>query len=401
MRSNRRRLSAFILLLASAAAARGQEADSFRLAASVNGDPILTHELDERIAYVQGNIERAEGRQVAYADLYPRVLEIMIEERLVLQRARDLGSQVNEIQVTQAVERLLQQRQMTLEQLLEANGVDEERLRAEVRKDLLIENAFIRDNRRELAVAPDEVNQRLRLRLENERLREYLIEHAILTADKRPHAEALSLLASEDFYDAALQESVSTNPVNLGWLHERQMPAAYLEQLERMQPGDVSPVMEFSNGLHVIHMLARRPVVQGQVRPGKVTAKMLRVPADVDDEDLVEAVSFLKLGLVGFEELAEEFDGEIVTFERLPENMPQEIRNNLTLRLGELAGPFVIGSTKVILRITAIDQMVIGSERYRDLALNEVFATNRATLRRKWIEHLRSISAIEIIRAEP
>ena len=401
MRTNCRRLSAFILLLASAAAARGQEGDSFSLVASINGEPILTPELDDRIAYVQDSIKRREGRDVSYAALYPRVLRILIEERLVLQRARNLGAQVNEIQVTQAIERLQQEREMTLAQLLAANDVDEDTLRAEIRKDLLIEQAFIRDNRRELSVAPDEVNQMLRLRLEKDRLREYLIEHAILTADKRAHAEALSQLGSEDFYDAAAQETISTNPVNLGWLHERQMPLKYLENLERMQPGDISPVMEFANGLHVIHMLARRPVVQGQVRPGKVTAKMLRVPADVADADLEDEVEQLKLGLISFEDLVEEYEGEVVTFERLPENMPQQIRNNLVLRLGELAGPFTVGDTKVILRITAIDQMIVGSERYRDLALNEVFATNRATLRRRWIEHLRSVSAIEIIRAEP
>lgn len=401
-------LAASILLLAWALPppeAQAQDAATpagVSLVAVVNGEPIFSDLLEARIAEFRRSLPPQVREQFDAIEIYQRVLKLMIDERLQLQRALQRGLRVNEIEVTQQIERILQGTNQTWEQALRNSGMDEERFREAARIDLLISRALIADNQRSLRIEDTEINQLLRERLGQRRLREYLIEHAIFTNEQRLQAEELSAASSADFLLMAESTTTSLNPVNLGWLQENQVPALYLEELRGMRPGEVSGVLEFSNGLHVIHLLAQRPVVPGQARSGEITAKMLRVPAtEADVDDLEDEVALLKLAQTSFEELQEKYAGEVVTVERLIENMPASIRNGLRLRYGEIAGPFAVGDTLVIVKILAIKQMVIGDPNYRQRAAQALVNENLVSVRRKWIEHLRSIGTVEIIRAEP
>ena len=372
------------------------------MVAVVNGEPIFSDLLESRIDEFRRGMPPRMREQIDETRLYRQVLDLVIDERLQVQRALQRGMRVNEIEVTQQIERILQGTNQTLEQALRNSGLDEERFREAAAIDLLISRALLADNQRSLRIEDTEINQLLRERLGQRRLREYLLEHAIFTLEQRAEAEELSAASSADFLLMAERATTSLNPVNLGWLQESQVPEMYLAELRDMRPGDVSGVLEFPNGLHVIHLLAQRPVVPGQARSGEITAKMLRVPvAEADVDDLEEEVALLKLAQTSFEELQEEYAGEVVTVERLIENMPASIRNGLRLRRGEIAGPFAVGDTLVIVKILAIKQMILGDANYRERAAQALINENLASIRRKWIEHLRSVGSVEIIRAEP
>ncbi len=372
------------------------------MVAVVNGEPIFSDLLESRIDEFRRGMPPRMREQIDETRLYRQVLDLVIDERLQVQRALQRGVRVNEIEVTQQIERILQGTNQTLEQALRNSGLDEERFREAAAIDLLISRALLADNQRSLRIEDTEINQLLRERLGQRRLREYLLEHAIFTLEQRAEAAELSAASSADFLLMAERATTSLNPVNLGWLQESQVPEMYLAELRDMRPGDVSGVLEFPNGLHVIHLLAQRPVVPGQARSGEITAKMLRVPvAEADVDDLEEEVALLKLAQTSFEELQEEYAGEVVTVERLIENMPASIRNGLRLRRGEIAGPFAVGDTLVIVKILAIKQMILGDANYRERAAQALINENLASIRRKWIEHLRSVGSVEIIRAEP
>lgn len=370
--------------------------------AVVNGEPLFSDLLESRIAEFKRGMPPQMRAQVDPTELYQRVLELLIDERLQLQRSLQRGVRVNEIEVTQQIERVLQGTNQSWEQALRSSGMTEDRFREAAAIDLMISRALLADNQGSLRIEDTEINQLLRERLGQRRLREYLLEHAIFTFEQRAQADELSATPSAGFLPLAERTTTSLNPVNLGWLQESQVPAMYLEELRDMRPGEVSSVLEFPNGLHVIHLLAQRPVVPGQARSGEITAKMLRVPAtEADVGDLEDEVALLKLAQTSFEELQEEYAGEVVTVERLIENMPAPIRNGLRLRQGEIAGPFQVGETLVIVKILAIKQMVLGDPNYRQRAAQALINENLISVRRKWIEHLRSIGSVEIIRAEP
>ena len=373
-----------------------------RVAAVVNGEAILTTEIEKEMERIATLLQRSGGQALEQGELYDIVLRQMIEKKLQLQRIKELRLDVGQSQVDEAIESILARNgNITLESHLRNVGLGEDEFRSGVRDELLIDEAIFQDNRNEIGVDPEDVNHALRSRLARPELREYLLEHGHFDSSRRDLADQASSLLGEEFGEFAETYTISAEGVSLGWRTEEEMPTAFAAEIKNLSPGEVSRVLELGNGLHVIHLVSSRPLVPGHSQLATVKIKMLSGREGVTEQEMQAAFESLRAGQFDFDAAAESVGGEVWVLEDRLHDLPTSLIRKIRLRSGEIGGPFGYDGKLVIAQVLEMEDEVIGDVALRQqataLAADEIYLQ----VKRKWIEYLRSIGIVEIVRADP
>ena len=373
-----------------------------RVAAVVNGEAILSTEIEAEMDRVSGLTRRSAGVEMERGVLYDVVVDRLIEAKLQEQRIRTLGIVVDDSVVDRAISRILAQKGgISLVSHLNSLGLREDDFREGVREDILLNEAVLADNRSELGIDPNDVNHELRARLAGPDLREHLVEHALFSKLRRDHADEASGLPGDEFAAFALEYSISEEDMNLGWRTEQELPTAFAAEMESLRPGDVSRVMELGNGYHVIHLIATRPFVPGQSKRGQARLRFFSGAEGTTEEDLEDAAEAVRNGQFDFDEAAESLGGKAWVVERQISELPTSVTRGLRFHSGEIGGPFEFEGQLVIALVLGLETEIVGDVGLRERASVIAADINYLAVRRQWVEFLRSIATVEIVRADP
>jgi parvulin-like peptidyl-prolyl isomerase len=254
-----------VLLLLALAACRGQEPPPppEQPVATVNGEridrPEFLRQLAEEAALVKGE-EPLKAEQ--YARLKEEVLGHLIEERLMLQRARELlltvgadelGARISEIKKDYADE--------SFNALFGSSGIGYAAWKEALRKRMLYEKVITLDVNRKIQVTDDEVGIHYKA---NRRL--YATERRIralqIVVRDRDLAEKTlkRLKAGEDFDKVAREVSIgpeATKGGDLGFFERGIMPEEIDRMVFSLPVGKVSDVVQSPYGFHIFKVLAK------------------------------------------------------------------------------------------------------------------------------------------------
>jgi peptidyl-prolyl cis-trans isomerase SurA len=295
--------------VAPAAAARRISLD--QVVGVVGTQPITWYDLQERI-----NIMRQEGRQVpsdsaAFAEFARTVLNQMVDEEVLVQKAKELKVEVADADLTNSVDRQFKQIRDRFAsesefrtQLQRAGlGTPEEYRRfltEQLRRDELQRRAIdkLRQDGKlvQVSVTDAEVGEafeRNKARLPRKEptvtFRQIMLATQPSAAAKAAaRAKAESLLAEVkrggDFESIAKRESMDPSKDvggDLGWARRGQMVPAFEWWLFSLPPGQVSPVVETSYGFHIIRV--------DRVQPGEVKSRHILIRPAIDSADMKRA----------------------------------------------------------------------------------------------------------------
>jgi peptidyl-prolyl cis-trans isomerase SurA len=275
----------------------------------VGAHPITWYDLQERI-----NMMRQEGRQVpsdsaGFLELARTVLNQMIDEEVLVQKAKELKVEVPDADLTNSVDRQFKQVRERFSsesefraQLQRAGlGSPEEYRRfltEQLRRDELQRRVIdkLRQDGKlvQVSVTDAEVSEsfeRNKARLPRKEptvtFRQIVMATQPSAAAKAvARAKAESLLAEVkrggDFESIAKRESMDPSKDvggDLGWARRGQMVPAFEWWLFTLQPGQTSPVVETPFGFHIIRV--------DRVQPGEVKSRHILIRPTIDSADIV------------------------------------------------------------------------------------------------------------------
>ena len=250
-----------------------------RLVATVNGEPIMFSELEQLLQPVYRQYEQVyKGEELERRKRFARkqLLEQLIQNKLILQRAKEIGIEIKEALLEEQLAEVKEKFGSIeeFEEALKSEGIDLEQYKEEFNKQLTIRAMIEREVVSKVKVRPQEVvtyfNNQPDEFLQPEEVR---IAHLLIKAKENPQearkkAEAAysQLQAGSDFTEITKKYSDGPRAEeggDLGFIPIGQLKPELVEVIESLKDGEYSKIIETKNGYHII-MLKQRKESQQQ-----------------------------------------------------------------------------------------------------------------------------------------
>jgi len=248
------------------------------IVALVNSEPITNNEVRARLQRVEQQMAQQGATVPPRAQLVPQVLEQLVGERVQIQQAQALGIQVDEATLVQAEESIAAQNQMSLAEFrrrLAAEGVDANRLRSDLRNQILLQRLREREVESQVQVSEGDIDSYIREQNTNVALSELQLNLAhvlVLVPEGASEARVGELQARAqqvadrarsggDFAALAREFSDAPERVDGGEFGLRpadRLPDLFVNAARALAVGEVAGPLRSPAGFHVLKLLEKR-----------------------------------------------------------------------------------------------------------------------------------------------
>jgi peptidyl-prolyl cis-trans isomerase SurA len=248
------------------------------IVAVVNTDVITLKELDDRVRLVEQRLKRQNTQMPPREVLQRQLLERMIVTRAQMQMARDSGIRVDDIMLDRAVSRISEQNQLSLQTFrdqLERDGLSFARFREEIREEITLQRLREREVDNKLQIGESEIDnylaasagkndagqQEINLAQILVRVPENASPQQIAERRKRAETAIAQLKSGAEFAKTAASFSDAGDALSggdLGWRIVSRLPQLFVDAVEKINEGEIAPLVRSANGFHVLKLNGRR-----------------------------------------------------------------------------------------------------------------------------------------------
>jgi peptidyl-prolyl cis-trans isomerase SurA len=201
-----------------------------------------------------------------------QVLETLINDSLLLQEATRRGIKITDGQLNQTMQRLAQKNNKSLSDFrssLLVEGIDYEKYRETVRRELIISTLSRQYGQRNATVSESEVDEFINLSAGENANQEYRLSHILIalpdgaTPEQIEEAQvtAQEILAQLD-QGAQFDELANTfssgdtalQGGDLGWRKKAEIPSLFTSAVLAMEPGKYAGPIRSASGLHIVYL---------------------------------------------------------------------------------------------------------------------------------------------------
>lgn len=291
------------------------------IVAIVEDDVITARELDARKTLIITEFTQSNRKLPDDETLNRQILEAMINDSILLQEAKRRGLKITEGQLNQAMQKISRDNKMDLtrfRQVLIAEGIDYEKYRETIRKDLIL-NALRRQYAARTASISDEEVDDFINRIDDGVEYEYKLAHILITLPDAATPEQIAAAKAQSseileklndgavFEQLANQYSSGSNALSggdLGWRNKAEIPGLFTDVVLDMKPGDYAGPLRSASGYHIVYLSDRKDgqqVLTNQVRSRHI---LLRPNELISEEEAKARLRELRQRLLAGEDFA-------------------------------------------------------------------------------------------------
>ena len=388
-----------------------------RVAAVVNNEIILESEVQRRLAQARQAIAKAKQPAPPEDRLREQVLDRMVNDLALLQRATQVGLSVDDNTLNRAIARIAEQNGMSVQGLsaqLQSEGIAFERFRQDIREEILLTRLREREVDNRLTVSEAEIDAFLAAQGASlSRSEEWRVSQILLDSEAKARAAAQRLQAGEDFAAVARELSLSpdaTNGGDLGWRGAERLPTIFLKAVEKLQPGQVTPPFQSPGGFHILRLEDRRSSIRSQVVDVfRARHILIRVDAQTSEQTAIRRLEELRRRLTigdSFEQLAKDFSqdpgsaakGGQLDWAYPGDLVPEFERAALGLARGQVSEPVRTVFGFHLIEVLDRKQEPLTEDRLRLIARLSLRDRKLADAVDDWTREIRANSYVEIKR---
>lgn len=405
--------------------------------AVVNNDVITTGELAERTHTAALNLRRQKIELPPMQQLRIQVLEQLILERAMAQRARETGIRVDDAVVNATIEQIAQQNKISVAELrrrLQLDGVTFPQFREEIRSQVIAQRLREREVNDEIKIPESEIDAFLADQAGfniNDTI-EYDVSHIWIPTNEGMSTEELNNARNvaddvleraqdgEDFGALAASFSKASDALEggkLGWRTLSQMPTALAAAVREARQQSSKVAMNVSSdGYYIVKVNARRDGVKTKLAGGPVTQTharhiLMAVTPVTDEGTVLKRLNDIRDRLINkkedFATLARlhSVDGSATRGGDLGWLQPgdsvpafEEAMNRL--KPGEISQPIKTQYGYHIIQVVERREEAMNDERMRYMARQILRQRKMAEATANWQRELRDRAYVEIRREE-
>ncbi|MES3022573.1 MAG: peptidylprolyl isomerase [Pseudomonadota bacterium] len=259
----------------------------------VNDEVITRNEVAARVRDISARMKSQNAPMPESADLERQVVERMIVERAQMQLAKEMGVRVDDAMLDRAIGRIAEQQNMTVQAMrdaMEKEGTKYAAFREEIRGEIMMQrlrehevDAKIQISDAEIdtflaaekAAAADKVEMEISQILV--RIPENSSPEQIAARKARADEVVRQLRVGADFAKMAGTYSDASDALKgglIGWRNPEALPPLFADELRKLTPGQVTPVIKSSTGFHILKMSNKRSASAAE--PEKATVQQSR-----------------------------------------------------------------------------------------------------------------------------
>ena len=250
------------------------------IVAIVDEDVISKRELESRIEIIRTDFNKANRSLPEPEALNRQVLEIMISDSVLLQKAKGRGIKITDGQLNQAMQNIARENKLNLagfRQALINNGFDYDAYRETLRKELTIDTLRRQYSARSSTVTKTEVDEFMHRSGNDSVEYEYRLSHILIALPDAASPEQVStafgtanlimdrLAKGEPFTELANEFSAGSNALqggDLGWRKKAEVPGLFSKSILEMTPGEFAGPIRSASGFHIVSLSDRRNAEQ-------------------------------------------------------------------------------------------------------------------------------------------
>ena len=274
-----------------------------RIVAIVEDEVITRRQLQQEIQRIRDEF-KLQGRQLPPTEnIAPQVLELLINQSILLQQAKQRGVTISDSQLNRALEKLAANNRMSLSQFRRAlieNGIDYRKFRDKIRREMMVNTIKRSYARQNVEISDQEVDDYLRRTADQNENREYRLAHILVAlpdgasseqvGKARRLAEELVERArnGEDFGELARRHSASGTALeggDLGWRKHAEIPSLFSDLVPTMKPGQISDPIRAAGGFHIVKLVDLRDADQVLVEQTHARHILIKPDTVTTDED--------------------------------------------------------------------------------------------------------------------
>jgi peptidyl-prolyl cis-trans isomerase SurA len=415
-----------VLLIASSVWAQSTAVPLDRVIAIVDEDVVLESEFNMRKASVMERLRAQYTQLPADEALNKQILEQLIVERIELALAKRYEIEVDESEIDDAISRILQKNNLTLEQLessLQREGMGIEGLRKQLRNDITINqlqqgvvSSRIKINDRDIdnflastdgkfATSPDYHIGHILISVSSEATEEDVAE-----ASKLANSIYQQLNDGADFAKMAITHSkdqAALNGGDIGWRKLAQLPELFSRELTNLPVGKVTKPFRSGAGFHILKNIEQTGGGAQMVQQTHARHILIKTSEIMDDrqarEKLLQIKELIEKG-ADFSKMAKEYSedtGSMMSGGDLGWSMPgmfvKQFEETLAnTEIGQISRPFKSQFGWHILQVLERRQEDMSDQMKRNQAANTLRSRRFDEEFQLWLTQIREEAYVEI-----
>lgn len=264
-----------------------------QIVAVVNDDVVTKSEFNHALALIKMQMAQ-EQPGVDSAALKKQVLDQLINKKLQIQIAKQVGIDVTDADIDRVIQNVAGKNNLSVDELYQRinhDGISTTDYRNELREQMTVQKLQQQEVGSHITVTADEITTFMHSKLWQSNVdKEYQLEDILIPLSDAPSPEEIAaakkhaqqvmtkLNQGQSFSALAQSESGSDNALtggDLGWRKLPEIPSAFAQHVVSMQAKDIAGPIQTSNGFHIIRLAAERAADAKAEAPNRTEVEQL------------------------------------------------------------------------------------------------------------------------------
>lgn len=295
-----------------------------RIVAVVNGDVVLRSELEDMMRTVRSQAAQQGNQLPPPRQLEQQVLEQLVVTKLQLQMAENNGIRIDDEMLNRAINDIAAKNNLSLSEfrrILVEDGYNYESFRQRIRDEMTIARLRQRQVENRITVTDVEIENYLsNQELQGSGETEYRLAHILVAVPDGASQEERDRLrqvaekvledvnAGREFASLAAEISdaqQSSEGGDLGWRKLSELPTLFSDEVQDMDEGDVSKVLENDSGFHIFELTETRSADTHMVTQTHARHILLKTDELSTEDDVRTRLQRLRQRILGGDEFGE------------------------------------------------------------------------------------------------
>ena len=286
-----------------------------RIIVVVNDSVILKSEVQHAINNLTQEEITKEYSTLSEREIIDKVIEKMIERKLILQAAERYDINISDIALENKIQEIANKQNVTtneLRNLIISNGLDYQTYIKKLRDEMTMDALFVSQFYSRANVTEEEVDNFMAREKINEQgnIQYEILEFVINDEEKKIDRDSIdkiySYVTKTDF--TKTKEKYNQHDIkirNLGVVNTDNLPSLYTNALKNINPGEYTEVIRSSKGYHILKVLSAKNQSIAYIDEYKVRHILIKPDPMTSDREVKEKLFELRNKISNVEEFAD------------------------------------------------------------------------------------------------